>query len=69
MTRKKLKGTCLLTEFEPRIVKDVLSNKNWIEAMNETEFRRLQYHPSISSKEEKFSDSCVNQVRSITKEV
>ena len=35
MTRSKLKGTCLLTDFEPRSVKDALENKSWIEAMNE----------------------------------
>ena len=35
MTRSKLKGTCLLVEFEPRSVKDALENESWIEAMNE----------------------------------
>ena len=35
MTRSKLKGTCLLVDFEPRSVKDALENKSWIEAMNE----------------------------------
>ena len=35
MTRSKLKGTCLLAEFEPRSVKDALENESWIEAMNE----------------------------------
>ena len=35
MTRNKLKGTCVLVEFEPRSVKDALDNENWIEAMNE----------------------------------
>ena len=35
MTRSKLKGTCLLTEFEPRSVKDALENESWTEAMNE----------------------------------
>ena len=35
MTRSKLKGTCLLAEFEPRSVKDALENEIWIEAMNE----------------------------------
>ena len=35
MTRRKLKGTCLLSEFEPRSVKDALENESWIEAMNE----------------------------------
>ena len=35
MTRSKLKGTCLLADFEPRSVKDVLENESWIEAMNE----------------------------------
>ena len=35
MTRSKLKGTCLLVEFEPRNVKDVLDNESWIEEMNE----------------------------------
>lgn len=35
MTRNKLKGTCLLTEFKPRIVKDTLNNESWIEVMNE----------------------------------
>ena len=35
MTRRKLKGTCLLAEFEPRSVTYALENKSWIEAMNE----------------------------------
>lgn len=35
MTRNKLKGTCLLSDFEPRNVKDSLENDSWIEAMNE----------------------------------
>ena len=35
MTRRKLKGTCSLAEFEPRNVKGVLENESWIEAMNE----------------------------------
>ena len=35
MARSKLKGTCLLDEFEPRSVKDALENESWIEAMNE----------------------------------
>ena len=35
MIRSKLKGTCLLAEFEPRNVKDALENESWIEAMNE----------------------------------
>ena len=35
MTRSKLKGTCLLAEFEPRNVKDALENESWVEAMNE----------------------------------
>ena len=35
MTRSKLKGTCLLADFEPRNVKDALENEIWIEAMNE----------------------------------
>ena len=35
MTRSKLKGTCLLAEFEPRNVKDALENESWIEAMNQ----------------------------------
>ena len=35
MTRSKLKGTCLLSEFEPINVKDALDNEIWIEAMNE----------------------------------
>ena len=35
MTRKKLKGTCLLVEFENRNVKDALDNESWIEAINE----------------------------------
>lgn len=32
-----------------------------------TELRRLQYQSSISSEEAQFKDSCVNQVRSVTK--
>ena len=36
MTRKRLKNnTCLLYEFEPRIVKDALENEDWIKSMNE----------------------------------
>ena len=35
MTRRKLKGTCLLAKFEPRSVKYSLQNKIWIEVMNE----------------------------------
>ena len=35
MTRRKLKGTCLLAEFEPRNVKDALENRSWVESMNE----------------------------------
>jgi hypothetical protein len=35
MTRKKLKGTCFLIEFEPITVKDALENERWIEVMNE----------------------------------
>ena len=35
MTRSKLKGTCLLADFEPRNVKDALENEILIEAMNE----------------------------------
>ena len=35
MTRKKLKGTCFLTKFEPRTIKYALENKSLIEAMNE----------------------------------
>ena len=33
MTRSKLKGTCLLFEFEPRNIKDTLENESWIEAI------------------------------------
>ena len=35
MTRSKLKGTCLLVEFEPRNIKDALNNESWVEPMNE----------------------------------
>ena len=35
MTISKLKGTCLLDEFEPRNVKDALDNEIWIQEMNE----------------------------------
>ena len=35
LTRRKLKGTCLLVEFEPRNVKDGLENESWIETMKE----------------------------------
>ena len=35
MTWNKLKGTCFLTKFEPRNVKNALDNESWIEAMNE----------------------------------
>lgn len=34
MTRSKLKdNTCLISEFEPRIVKDALENEDWMNAM------------------------------------
>ena len=35
MTRKEFKGICLLSEVEPRSIKDALENEGWIEAMNE----------------------------------
>ena len=35
MTRRKLKGTCLLAKFEPRNVKNALDNESLVEAMNE----------------------------------
>ena len=35
MTRNKLQGTCLLSEFEPRTTKDALNDESWIGAMNE----------------------------------
>ena len=35
MTRNKIKGTCLLTEYKPRLVKDALDSESWIEDMNE----------------------------------
>ena len=35
MTRRKLKGTCLLVDFEPRNVKNALDNESWVEEMNE----------------------------------
>ena len=35
MTRSKLKGTCLLANFEPISIKDALENESWIEAINE----------------------------------
>ena len=35
MTKRKLKGTCLLAEFEPRSVKDALENEILIKDMNE----------------------------------
>ena len=35
MTRSKLKGTCLLVDFEPRNVKDALENESLIKTMNE----------------------------------
>lgn len=41
MTRSKLKGTCLLANFEPRNVRDALENESWIEAMNE-EIEQIQ---------------------------
>ena len=34
MTRSKLKGTCLLAEFELRSVKDAFKNESWVEAIN-----------------------------------
>ena len=35
MTRSKLKGTCLLADFEPRSVRNALDNDSWVEAINE----------------------------------
>ena len=35
MTRRKLKGTCLLAKFELRNNKDILDNESWVEVMNE----------------------------------
>ena len=35
MIRGKLKGTILLTDFEPRNIKNAYENESWIEAMNE----------------------------------
>ena len=35
LTRNKIKGTCLLSEVEPRYVIDALEDENWIEVMNE----------------------------------
>ena len=35
MTRRKLKGICLLAEFEPRNIKGALDNESWVEEMNE----------------------------------
>ena len=35
MTRNKLKGTCFLSEFKPRYIRDSLNDESWIEAMNE----------------------------------
>ena len=35
MKRNKLKATCLLTNFEPRNVRNALDNEIWVEAMNE----------------------------------
>ena len=41
MTRNKLKGTCLLSEFEPRTIKDSLNDESWIEAMNK-EIKKIE---------------------------
>ena len=30
MTRRKLKGTCLLGDFEPRNVNNALDNESWV---------------------------------------
>ena len=36
MTRSKLReNTCLICEFNPRIIKDALENEDWINVMNE----------------------------------
>ena len=35
LIRNKLKGTCLLNEFEPGSIKYALENEDLIEAMNE----------------------------------
>ena len=41
MTISKIKDTCLLVDFEPINVKDVLENESWIKAMNE-EIEKIQ---------------------------
>ena len=35
MTKKKLKGTCLLSTFEPKIIKEAINDEDWVSAMNE----------------------------------
>lgn len=34
MTKSKLKGTCLFSQFKPRNIKDALDNERWVEEMN-----------------------------------
>ena len=34
-TRRSRSGTCLVSEVEPKIVKETLDNEDWITAMNE----------------------------------
>ena len=53
MTISKIKGTCLLTNFEPRNVKDALENESWIKAMNEERENR----------EEENLDTCIEAKR------
>ena len=48
MTRSKLKGRCLLADFEPRNVKDALENESWIEAMNE-EIEKIEKNKNLDS--------------------
>ena len=42
MTRRKLKDTCLLADFEQRNVKNDLDNESLVETMNENRLRRTK---------------------------
>ena len=52
MKRRKLKGTCLLIEFEPRSVKDAVENEYWNKDSNQANiffkiFSSMNAHDNI----------------------
>ena len=47
MTRGKVKGTCLIADFEPVSVRNALDNDSWIETMNE-EIKKIEKNKTWS---------------------